>query len=1170
MKRITINDLLKRSALLAVLVGFAAQASAHDLYWTEEEAIAASDIDGENVTVVFDGSGMNDIAIDLAVTDEHLYWTERDGNIWRAGRDGSDAAILFANDGTFSSLHYLALDLDNDRIFVTDYGAGVFEIDLTDDSVSEVWTGEDVSAFTGITLRNENELMWFTASNAWLYRTNLTTGETPAGDAIELEGGDANYDMAYDADADVLFYTNYSSGTLHAYDFGTGEHSFLRGGFTGLLGIDLSPSGTHLLLTERGVGITAYQIDNALIERLVPRNEAHFGVAATADPADIEPSPDDQYLFRTDFQGDTPGEAPRSVGEGGVWSTVSLPEAETDALRVVQDEDDLFGYGTDNHFLRVEDAVGGFVLNAPLTFHREVVTVSFNFIDREGTADLSQLIQMGQFMRDDGSGRAHILSFRDGEIRSGAGGYPFPDVRLRADGVFNNSAETITYDTPDGDTKELDPGLGDTWINGVLMAADYNFAAQDDTHPGPISDLNFTVFSNHSYSIDVDNYTVFDGARVHEPLVEGFEPPGPDDLPAIPYPEEPQLFLHEDFSGTDVGELTSIEDYGGPFTLSRLATDGSVYIVEDEHNWFGRGTDNRIMYWDEAVGIRFDIDGEMETGVATAAFDMYHEGEFHEDQNRLGGRFHTGSFSTGNPNHMAINFGFQVRDRDEGSYRVRGIGRDIHPFYVQRWAYITNNSRETITYESPQGERELDPGMTQVWLNGFPFDEPYSFSATDMREAIRFYRFDAFNRWSGYIDNIRVWEGAIVPDADIPPRDVEPEPRDLVVYEGFDYDEGSLLANDGGIGWAEGYEPFGSAGSAEVTSPGLAFGDLPVSGNKLTSAGGERNFRTIATDEIHSDLLNPYSDHIGRPGTSVWVSALIQAVDPVGNPFMGFGFYRDTDQQSGETIFIGKSTGDEENPFAFGEGGWRVQGAGGGSTTSEDASMFTGVPYTDLSFFVLRIDYRTDGDNRIYVFHNPDPTGGAPSTDEALGYIETPVGSFGFDRIRIAGNDNGFHLDELRIGTTWYAVTGQDAPEPPAGYEDWRTANFSAEDAEDDSVSGPQADPAGDGVANLIKYALGLDPHTPAAAGDLAVEEVREIDGERYLTLTFTRPDSIDDIAYTVQGSDDLAGWPDEAVRVDALTESHGDGTTTYVYRDGQPLGDAERRFLRLNVGFAD
>lgn len=101
----------------------------------------------------------------------------------------------------------------------------------------------------------------------------------------------------------------------------------------------------------------------------------------------------------------------------------------------------------------------------------------------------------------------------------------------------------------------------------------------------------------------------------------------------------------------------------------------------------------------------------------------------------------------------------------------------------------------------------------------------------------------------------------------------------------------------------------------------------------------------------------------------------------------------------------------------------------------------------------------------------------------------------------------------------------------------WQEDHFSSADLDDEDVSGPLANPTGDGIANIIKYAFGLDPREPAR-GELPRSEV--IEGE--LHLTFPWRNNADDLSFTVQLSEDLVEWvsgPDEVetVSVEQLQE---------------------------------
>jgi hypothetical protein len=131
---------------------------------------------------------------------------------------------------------------------------------------------------------------------------------------------------------------------------------------------------------------------------------------------------------------------------------------------------------------------------------------------------------------------------------------------------------------------------------------------------------------------------------------------------------------------------------------------------------------------------------------------------------------------------------------------------------------------------------------------------------------------------------------------------------------------------------------------------------------------------------------------------------------------------------------------------------------------------------------------------------------------------------------------------------TWtLTLSNQLPPDLPA----WRAAYGS-----------DTGNPANDGLRNLVKYALGLDPSkraTPAQhpSGSVVLES-----GSRYLTLTVPRRNKRADVSYVVEFSGDLAGWnsgPGHSVTVQ-------DTDTALIVRDATPITSASRRFARLKV----
>jgi hypothetical protein len=103
-------------------------------------------------------------------------------------------------------------------------------------------------------------------------------------------------------------------------------------------------------------------------------------------------------------------------------------------------------------------------------------------------------------------------------------------------------------------------------------------------------------------------------------------------------------------------------------------------------------------------------------------------------------------------------------------------------------------------------------------------------------------------------------------------------------------------------------------------------------------------------------------------------------------------------------------------------------------------------------------------------------------------------------------------------------------------------------------LSAPDRDAAGDGVPNLLKFALGHNsPRTPLP---VALRPQAGTDAAGALTLTFQRADAT--LIYAVEASSDLAAWTLVALNLGSVG-----GSVTVA--DPAPAGQS-RRFLRLRV----
>ena len=137
----------------------------------------------------------------------------------------------------------------------------------------------------------------------------------------------------------------------------------------------------------------------------------------------------------------------------------------------------------------------------------------------------------------------------------------------------------------------------------------------------------------------------------------------------------------------------------------------------------------------------------------------------------------------------------------------------------------------------------------------------------------------------------------------------------------------------------------------------------------------------------------------------------------------------------------------------------------------------------------------------------------------------------------------------------------------PTPYEAWKSGYFTTAELGNAAISGDLADPDGDGVVNLLEYALGLNPRM-ASVGGLPTSGTVTVSGSQYLMLTYTQVTAATDIVYTPQVSGDLATWSGGTGNVVIVSAANNaDGVTqTIVARDATAMGSGVQRFMRLMV----
>lgn len=127
----------------------------------------------------------------------------------------------------------------------------------------------------------------------------------------------------------------------------------------------------------------------------------------------------------------------------------------------------------------------------------------------------------------------------------------------------------------------------------------------------------------------------------------------------------------------------------------------------------------------------------------------------------------------------------------------------------------------------------------------------------------------------------------------------------------------------------------------------------------------------------------------------------------------------------------------------------------------------------------------------------------------------------------------------------------------------WRFQYFGT-NAANSSMAGNSASPAGDGISNLMKYALGLNPTNFASEPLFSYG----IDTNGCFVFSYTRPDPPPpDINYSIDVSTDLSAWCTNNLCVGNLSIAiHTNATASVTHQGEVPIQAADRKFLRLSV----
>jgi len=145
----------------------------------------------------------------------------------------------------------------------------------------------------------------------------------------------------------------------------------------------------------------------------------------------------------------------------------------------------------------------------------------------------------------------------------------------------------------------------------------------------------------------------------------------------------------------------------------------------------------------------------------------------------------------------------------------------------------------------------------------------------------------------------------------------------------------------------------------------------------------------------------------------------------------------------------------------------------------------------------------------------------------------------------------------------YFGVETWQIPSATVTYEDWRRAEFSAQQADDPLVSGPAADPDGDGFSNLEEFAFGGDPLVPDAS--LLAPRLQRADGSWLLNVrqrTNASGLTITPLA-TASLQPGLADWRADLLTPHGQPRNVAEGIDEFAYLLNGGLN--ERAFLRVH-----
>jgi len=299
-------------------------------------------------------------------------------------------------------------------------------------------------------------------------------------------------------------------------------------------------------------------------------------------------------------------------------------------------------------------------------------------------------------------------------------------------------------------------------------------------------------------------------------------------------------------------------------------------------------------------------------------------------------------------------------------------------------------------------------------------------------------------------------------------------------------------------------------------------------------------FNSSNNNALYQEVTNVFTDPKGDPPNNyglaggIWSSAAYfngaLYFGPVNGPVTAFPFVNarlgaSTSKAASIFKYPGATPSISANGAANGIV-WAVEILGSGILTASDGAILHAYAATNLADELYNSNQATNRDN----FGSGEKFC-TPMIASARVYVATPTN-----------------------GVAVFGLLDQSSLTP---IEQWRNGNFG--NPCNVGAGADSASPADDGVANLIKYALGLNPFTPVTPDQLQTAGIQQSGGQSYLTLTVNRAANPSDVNVATQVSSDLQTWNSGPSYTTTLTSN----ATQLVISYNTPIGGA-KGFMRL------